>query len=224
MSTRFSQSNRLNEKKIHQLVAFAHKFIPFTIKTNENKILLQTCISHNVSFIRKITSKISEMKIFDYLFSIILLLLLFLLFTDTEIPVIKQSTSPGPLLTHHQHHHHQQQQQLQQQQPSHQQPQSNTYAGSPSVIHIKAEQSAVLSPPHHQQTVQQQQQQQLVNGLSQHGGPLSGSGANNQLQPLAIPHRPLLHNLLSGGSIHNSHHRTYGSATTGRKHSLICDL
>ncbi|XP_049314755.1 ecdysone-induced protein 74EF isoform X2 [Bactrocera dorsalis] len=134
-------------------------------------------------------------------------------FDDTEIPVIKQSTSPGPLLTHHQHHHHQQQQQqLQQQQATHQQAQSNTYAGSPSVIHIKAEQNVVLSPPHLQQTAQQQQ---LVNGLSQHGGPLSGSGANNQLQPLAIPHRPLLHNLLSGGSIHNSHHRTYGSATTG---------
>ncbi|XP_011181299.1 ecdysone-induced protein 74EF [Zeugodacus cucurbitae] len=135
----------------------------------------------------------------------------------TEIPVIKQSTSPGPLLTHHQHHHHQQQQQLQQQQSSHQQPQSNTYAGSPSVIHIKAEQNVVLSPPHLQQTVQQQQQQQqqLVNGLAQHGGPLAGTGASNQLQPLAIPHRPLLHNLLSGGSIHNSHHRTYGSATTG---------
>ncbi|XP_050336094.1 ecdysone-induced protein 74EF isoform X1 [Bactrocera neohumeralis] len=133
----------------------------------------------------------------------------------TEIPVIKQSTSPGPLLTHHQHHHHQQQQQQlqqQQQQATHQQAQSNTYAGSPSVIHIKAEQNVVLSPPHLQQTAQQQQ---LVNGLSQHGGPLSGSGANNQLQPLAIPHRPLLHNLLSGGSIHNSHHRTYGSATTG---------
>ncbi|XP_012157665.1 ecdysone-induced protein 74EF isoform X2 [Ceratitis capitata] len=140
-------------------------------------------------------------------------------FDDTQIPVIKQSTSPGPLLTHHQHHHHQQQhQQQQQQQPSqHQQQQSATYAGSPSVIHIKSEQNAILSPQHHHQQAhhQQQQQQQLVNGLSQHGGPHSGSGASNQLQPLAIPHRPLLHNLLSGGSIHNSHHRTYGAATTG---------
>ncbi|CAD7003451.1 unnamed protein product [Ceratitis capitata] len=139
--------------------------------------------------------------------------------SDTQIPVIKQSTSPGPLLTHHQHHHHQQQhQQQQQQQPSqHQQQQSATYAGSPSVIHIKSEQNAILSPQHHHQQAhhQQQQQQQLVNGLSQHGGPHSGSGASNQLQPLAIPHRPLLHNLLSGGSIHNSHHRTYGAATTG---------
>ncbi|XP_017471805.1 PREDICTED: ecdysone-induced protein 74EF-like [Rhagoletis zephyria] len=142
---------------------------------------------------------------------------------DTEIPVIKQSTSPGPLLTHHQHHHHQQQQQHQQQQPSQlqqqqQQQQSTPYTASSSVIHIKSEQNVVLSPQHQQQQAQQQQQQQqqqLVNGLSQHNGPLSGSGANNQLQPLAIPHRPLLHNLLSGGSIHNSHHRTYGAPTTG---------
>ncbi|XP_067647469.1 ecdysone-induced protein 74EF isoform X1 [Eurosta solidaginis] len=127
----------------------------------------------------------------------------------TEIPVIKQSTSPGPLLTHHQHHHHQQQASQHQQLP-----QDTTYSGSPSIIHIKAEQNVVLSPQHQQQ--QGQQQQQHVNGLPQHSGPLAGSGTNsNQLQPLAIPHRPLLHNLLSGGSIHNSHHRTYGAATTG---------
>ncbi|XP_067647470.1 ecdysone-induced protein 74EF isoform X2 [Eurosta solidaginis] len=126
----------------------------------------------------------------------------------TEIPVIKQSTSPGPLLTHHQHHHHQQQASQHQQLP-----QDTTYSGSPSIIHIKAEQNVVLSPQHQQQ--QGQQQQQHVNGLPQHSGPLAGSGTNsNQLQPLAIPHRPLLHNLLSGGSIHNSHHRTYGAATT----------
>ncbi|XP_067647472.1 ecdysone-induced protein 74EF isoform X3 [Eurosta solidaginis] len=130
-------------------------------------------------------------------------------FDDTEIPVIKQSTSPGPLLTHHQHHHHQQQASQHQQLP-----QDTTYSGSPSIIHIKAEQNVVLSPQHQQQ--QGQQQQQHVNGLPQHSGPLAGSGTNsNQLQPLAIPHRPLLHNLLSGGSIHNSHHRTYGAATTG---------
>ncbi|XP_075161004.1 ecdysone-induced protein E74 isoform X2 [Haematobia irritans] len=155
-------------------------------------------------------------------------------YKDTEIPIIKQSTSPGPHLHNHlpPHHHaqqtahqqhqqqsHQQQQQQQQQSPltpQHSNGNQSTFTGSPTIINIKTEQNVLTSPTQHQQ----QQQHQLGGGgggnvnLQQHGGNLTGPTSNN-LQSLNIPHRPLLHNLLSGGSLHNTHHRSYGAGTTG---------
>ncbi|XP_037943328.1 ecdysone-induced protein 74EF isoform X3 [Teleopsis dalmanni] len=108
-------------------------------------------------------------------------------FKDTEIPVIKQSTSPAPHLQHHQH--------PQQHNPT-------SFSGSAAIINIKSEQNVAHSTQHSQHVVHMQ-----------HG---SGTGGTaNNLQPLAIPHRPLLHNLLSGGPIHNAHHRNYNTATTG---------
>ncbi|KAM7357212.1 ecdysone-induced protein E74 isoform 2-T2 [Cochliomyia hominivorax] len=144
-------------------------------------------------------------------------------FKDTEIPIIKQSTSPGPHLQHLPPLHQQQaahQQQQQQQQQSHVTTQQQTtnqtsFAGSTTVINIKSEQNVLTSPQHQQHQQQQQQQQQSQHGnvnLQQHG---SLTGPNNNLQSLNIPHRPLLHNLLSGGSLHTTHHRSYGAGTTG---------
>ncbi|KAM7357211.1 ecdysone-induced protein E74 isoform 1-T1 [Cochliomyia hominivorax] len=141
----------------------------------------------------------------------------------TEIPIIKQSTSPGPHLQHLPPLHQQQaahQQQQQQQQQSHVTTQQQTtnqtsFAGSTTVINIKSEQNVLTSPQHQQHQQQQQQQQQSQHGnvnLQQHG---SLTGPNNNLQSLNIPHRPLLHNLLSGGSLHTTHHRSYGAGTTG---------
>jgi len=66
-----------------------------------------------------------------------------------------------------------------------------------------------------QQQQQQQQQQHSLHGAAGNGGSNNGNSAHQQQQPLAIPHRPLLHNLLSGGAIHNPHHRNYTTATTG---------
>lgn len=39
---------------------------------------------------------------------------------------------------------------------------------------------------------------------------------NNNLPSLTISHRPLLHNLLSGGPLHSSHHRSYATGTNGK--------
>ncbi|XP_023301970.2 ecdysone-induced protein 74EF isoform X2 [Lucilia cuprina] len=137
-------------------------------------------------------------------------------FKDTEIPIIKQSTSPGPHLQHLPPHHQQQtphpQQQQQQPHVTTQQQTTNqtSFTGSTTVINIKSEQNVLTSPQHQQQ--QQQQQSQLGAVNLQHG---SLTGPNTNLQSLNIPHRPLLHNLLSGGSLHTTHHRSYGAGTTG---------
>ncbi|XP_023301963.2 ecdysone-induced protein 74EF isoform X1 [Lucilia cuprina] len=134
----------------------------------------------------------------------------------TEIPIIKQSTSPGPHLQHLPPHHQQQtphpQQQQQQPHVTTQQQTTNqtSFTGSTTVINIKSEQNVLTSPQHQQQ--QQQQQSQLGAVNLQHG---SLTGPNTNLQSLNIPHRPLLHNLLSGGSLHTTHHRSYGAGTTG---------
>uniref|UniRef100_A0A1A9VML8 ETS domain-containing protein n=1 Tax=Glossina austeni TaxID=7395 RepID=A0A1A9VML8_GLOAU len=150
---------------------------------------------------------------------------------DTEIPIIKQSTSPGPHLQHlsaHQTPQHPQQQQAQQiaqqapltpQQHQQQQQQaasqtSFTTGSGSTAINIKTEQNVLTSPPHQQQHQASLQQQQQHGGVNiQHTTPLTGPNGN--LQSLTIPHRPLLHNLLSGGSIHNTHHRNYVAGTNG---------
>lgn len=151
----------------------------------------------------------------------------FVILSDTEIPIIKQSTSPGPHLHNlpphhhaqqaaHQQQQHQQHQQQQQQQQSpltsqHSNPNQPTFTGSTTVINIKTEQNVLTSPTQHQQ-------HGGVN-LQQHSN-LTGPTSNNNLQSLNIPHRPLLHNLLSGGSLHSTHHRSYGAGTTGNATSL----
>ncbi|XP_033238308.1 ecdysone-induced protein 74EF isoform X2 [Drosophila pseudoobscura] len=137
---------------------------------------------------------------------------------DTEIPIVKQSTSPAPQQQQQQQQH-QQQQILQQQQHQQQQHNGTAFGGGTTLLHIKTEQNPLLTPLQQQQ---QQQQHSLHGGATGGGTNGGGNNGNNnnsahqqQQQPLAIPHRPLLHNLLSGGAIHNPHHRNYTTATTG---------